>query len=72
MLRHLCPRHRPVLSCSWSRLCLLKRRLFTMKLESPEFQSLFTEGLKSLTGERSLSCFGSLCQGRGTGLASFL
>ncbi|KAG3294995.1 tRNA nucleotidyl transferase 1, transcript variant X3 [Ictidomys tridecemlineatus] len=49
MLRHLCPRHRPVLSCSWSRLCLLKRRLFTMKLESPEFQSLFTEGLKSLT-----------------------
>ncbi|XP_013216481.2 CCA tRNA nucleotidyltransferase 1, mitochondrial [Ictidomys tridecemlineatus] len=49
MFRHLCPRHRPVLSCSWSRLCLLKRRLFTMKLESPEFQSLFTEGLKSLT-----------------------
>ncbi|VTJ78474.1 Hypothetical predicted protein [Marmota monax] len=49
MLRHLCLRHRPVLSCSWSRLCLLKRRLFTMKVQSPEFQSLFTEGLKSLT-----------------------
>lgn len=27
-----------------------------MKLQSPEFQSLFTEGLKSLTGER-LECF---------------
>ncbi|MBZ3887697.1 CCA tRNA nucleotidyltransferase 1, mitochondrial [Sciurus carolinensis] len=49
MLRHLCPPHRPVLSCSWSRLCLLKRCFFTMKLQSPEFQSLFTEGLKSLT-----------------------
>ncbi|XP_066208102.1 CCA tRNA nucleotidyltransferase 1, mitochondrial [Saccopteryx leptura] len=30
-------------------LHLLKRHLFTMKLQSPEFQSLFTEGLKSLT-----------------------
>ncbi|XP_076964629.1 CCA tRNA nucleotidyltransferase 1, mitochondrial-like [Callospermophilus lateralis] len=49
MLRHLCPWHLPILSCRWSRLCLLKRRLFTMKVQSPEFQSLFTEGLKSLT-----------------------
>uniref|UniRef100_A0A8D2E251 CCA tRNA nucleotidyltransferase 1, mitochondrial n=1 Tax=Sciurus vulgaris TaxID=55149 RepID=A0A8D2E251_SCIVU len=49
MLRHLCARHRPLLSCSWSRRCLLKRCFFTMKLQSPEFQSLFTEGLKSLT-----------------------
>ncbi|XP_021562677.1 CCA tRNA nucleotidyltransferase 1, mitochondrial isoform X2 [Carlito syrichta] len=49
MLRYLCPWHRPVLSCSWSRLCLLKQYLFTMKLQSPEFQSLFTEGLKTLT-----------------------
>ncbi|EHB09879.1 tRNA-nucleotidyltransferase 1, mitochondrial [Heterocephalus glaber] len=49
MLRHLYPWHRPLVSCSWSRLCLLKRYLFTMKLQSPEFQSLFTEGLKSLT-----------------------
>ncbi|XP_054450723.1 CCA tRNA nucleotidyltransferase 1, mitochondrial [Pteronotus mesoamericanus] len=30
-------------------LRLLERHLFTMKLQSPEFQSLFTEGLKSLT-----------------------
>ncbi|XP_010628249.1 CCA tRNA nucleotidyltransferase 1, mitochondrial isoform X3 [Fukomys damarensis] len=49
MLRHLYPWHRPLLRCSWSRLCLLKHYLFTMKLHSPEFQSLFTEGLKSLT-----------------------
>uniref|UniRef100_A0A8C5XGX8 tRNA nucleotidyl transferase 1 n=1 Tax=Microcebus murinus TaxID=30608 RepID=A0A8C5XGX8_MICMU len=55
MLRHLYPWHRPVPSCSWSRLSLLKRYLFTMKLQSPEFQSLFTEGLKSLTG---ISAFG--------------
>uniref|UniRef100_A0A8C9Q6B6 Uncharacterized protein n=1 Tax=Spermophilus dauricus TaxID=99837 RepID=A0A8C9Q6B6_SPEDA len=44
--------HSPVLCCSWSRLCLLKRHLFTMKLQSPEFQSPFTEGLKSLTASR--------------------
>lgn len=44
MLRCLRPWHRPALSCTWSRL-----RLFTMKVQSPEFQSLFTEGLKSLT-----------------------
>ncbi|PNJ68049.1 TRNT1 isoform 6, partial [Pongo abelii] len=49
MLRCLYHWHRPVLNCRWSRLCLLKRYLFTMKLQSPEFQSLFTEGLKSLT-----------------------
>ncbi|KAL2803497.1 CCA tRNA nucleotidyltransferase 1, mitochondrial isoform 2 [Daubentonia madagascariensis] len=49
MLRYLYPWRRPVLSFSWSRLCLLKQYLFTMKLQSPEFQSLFTEGLKSLT-----------------------
>ncbi|OBS69939.1 hypothetical protein A6R68_01519 [Neotoma lepida] len=49
MQRFLYPWHRQVLSCSWSRLCLLKRYLFTMKLQSPEFQSLFTEGLKNLT-----------------------
>ncbi|XP_075405991.1 CCA tRNA nucleotidyltransferase 1, mitochondrial [Tenrec ecaudatus] len=48
MLRYLHPWPRPLLSCSWSRLCLLKQHLFTMKLQSPEFQSLFTEGLKSL------------------------
>uniref|UniRef100_A0A2K6G2Q5 tRNA nucleotidyl transferase 1 n=1 Tax=Propithecus coquereli TaxID=379532 RepID=A0A2K6G2Q5_PROCO len=55
MLRYLYPWHRPLLSFSWSRLCLLKQYLFTMKLHSPEFQSLFTEGLKSLTG---ISVFG--------------
>ncbi|XP_012924974.1 CCA tRNA nucleotidyltransferase 1, mitochondrial-like isoform X2 [Heterocephalus glaber] len=49
MLRHLYPWHRPSLSCSWSRLCLLKHYLFATKLQSPEFQSLFMEGLKSLT-----------------------
>ncbi|NP_001277533.1 CCA tRNA nucleotidyltransferase 1, mitochondrial isoform X1 [Panthera onca] len=49
MLRCLNPWRRPLLSCSWSRLCLFKQYLFTMKLQSPEFQSLFTEGLKSLT-----------------------
>ncbi|XP_065741829.1 CCA tRNA nucleotidyltransferase 1, mitochondrial isoform X2 [Phocoena phocoena] len=49
MLRCLGPWHRQLLSCSWSRLFLLKHSLFTMKLQSPEFQSLFTEGLKSLT-----------------------
>ncbi|XP_036123417.1 CCA tRNA nucleotidyltransferase 1, mitochondrial [Molossus molossus] len=37
------------LSRGWTGLPLLKRHLFTMKLQSPEFQSLFTEGLKSLT-----------------------
>ncbi|KAM8758325.1 CCA tRNA nucleotidyltransferase 1, mitochondrial [Rhynchonycteris naso] len=36
-------------SVGWTGLPLLKRHLFTMKLQSPEFQSLFTEGLKSLT-----------------------
>uniref|UniRef100_A0A2K5LT32 tRNA nucleotidyl transferase 1 n=5 Tax=Cercopithecidae TaxID=9527 RepID=A0A2K5LT32_CERAT len=50
MLRCLYHWHRPVLSCRWNRLCLLKQYLFTMKLQSPEFQSLFTEGLKNLTG----------------------
>ncbi|XP_019284291.2 CCA tRNA nucleotidyltransferase 1, mitochondrial isoform X1 [Panthera pardus] len=49
MLRCLNSWRRPLLSCSWSRLCLFKQYLFTMKLQSPEFQSLFTEGLKSLT-----------------------
>nr|XP_055115600.1 CCA tRNA nucleotidyltransferase 1, mitochondrial isoform X2 [Symphalangus syndactylus] len=49
MLRCLYHWQRPVLNCRWSRLCLLKQYLFTMKLQSPEFQSLFTEGLKSLT-----------------------
>ncbi|PNI53034.1 TRNT1 isoform 3 [Pan troglodytes] len=49
MLRCLYHWHRPVLNRRWSRLCLLKQYLFTMKLQSPEFQSLFTEGLKSLT-----------------------
>uniref|UniRef100_A0A8D0MUS5 CCA tRNA nucleotidyltransferase 1, mitochondrial n=1 Tax=Sus scrofa TaxID=9823 RepID=A0A8D0MUS5_PIG len=49
MLRCLDPWRRPLLSCSWSRLCLVKQYLFTMKLQSPEFQSLFTEGLKTLT-----------------------
>lgn len=48
MLRHPQP-WRPLLNCGWSALCLLKRHLFTMKLQSPEFQSLFTEGLKGLT-----------------------
>eukprot|EP00069_Balaena_mysticetus_P000097 bmy_00006T0 len=33
----------------WTTLCLLKHSLFPMKLQSPEFQSLVTEGLKSLT-----------------------
>ncbi|XP_029773904.1 CCA tRNA nucleotidyltransferase 1, mitochondrial isoform X1 [Suricata suricatta] len=47
MLRCLNPWRRPLLSCR-NRLCLLKRCLFTMKLQSPEFQSLFTAGLKSL------------------------
>ncbi|XP_021550701.1 CCA tRNA nucleotidyltransferase 1, mitochondrial [Neomonachus schauinslandi] len=49
MLRCLNPWRRPLLSGSWSRLCLFKQYLFTMKLQSPEFQSLFTAGLKSLT-----------------------
>ncbi|XP_045721060.2 LOW QUALITY PROTEIN: CCA tRNA nucleotidyltransferase 1, mitochondrial-like [Mirounga angustirostris] len=49
MLRCLNPWCRPLLSGSWSRLCLFKQYLFTMKLQSPEFQSLFTAGLKSLT-----------------------
>nr|KAF6476700.1 tRNA nucleotidyl transferase 1 [Rousettus aegyptiacus] len=49
MLRCLFPWRRPVLSCGWCRPHLLKRSLFTMKLQSAEFQSLFTEGLKSLT-----------------------
>ncbi|KAF3828971.1 CCA tRNA nucleotidyltransferase 1, mitochondrial [Mirounga angustirostris] len=49
MLRCLNPCRRPLLSGSWSRLCLFKQYLFTMKLQSPEFQSLFTAGLKSLT-----------------------
>ncbi|XP_044512761.1 CCA tRNA nucleotidyltransferase 1, mitochondrial isoform X2 [Gracilinanus agilis] len=49
MLRNLFLRHRTLLSCSWSRVSLLKKYLFTMKVESPEFQSLFTEGLKNLT-----------------------
>lgn len=48
MLRCLHP-SRPLLLCGWSRLCLLKQHLFTMKVQSPEFQSLFTEGLKDLT-----------------------
>uniref|UniRef100_A0A8C9EBG2 tRNA nucleotidyl transferase 1 n=2 Tax=Odontoceti TaxID=9722 RepID=A0A8C9EBG2_PHOSS len=55
MLRCLGPWHRQLLSCSWSRLFLLKHSLFTMKLQSPEFQSLFTEGLKSLTGISALN-----------------
>lgn len=43
-------------SGGWAGLRLLEQRhLFTMKLQSPEFQSLFTEGLKSLTGETPLS-----------------
>ncbi|KAM5313459.1 CCA tRNA nucleotidyltransferase 1, mitochondrial isoform 1-T2 [Glossophaga mutica] len=43
-LRHWWP------SGGWAGLRLLERRhLFTMKLQSPEFQSLFTEGLKALT-----------------------
>lgn len=47
-----CPRPwRPPLSCAWSGLGLLTRGLVTMKLQTPEFQSLFTDGLKSLTGE---------------------
>ncbi|KAM9201437.1 LOW QUALITY PROTEIN: CCA tRNA nucleotidyltransferase 1, mitochondrial-like [Dugong dugon] len=49
MPRYLHLGHRPLLNCSWSRPCLLKQYLFTMKLQSPEFQSLVTEGLKSLT-----------------------
>uniref|UniRef100_A0A9L0T5T0 tRNA nucleotidyl transferase 1 n=2 Tax=Equus TaxID=9789 RepID=A0A9L0T5T0_HORSE len=56
MLRCLNPWRRPLLSRGWSRVCLLKQYLFTMKLQSPEFQSLFTEGLKSLTG---ISAFGN-------------
>lgn len=48
MLRCLHP-SRPLLHCGWSRLSLLKQYLFTMKVQSPEFQSLFTEGLKDLT-----------------------
>ncbi|KAM4821050.1 CCA tRNA nucleotidyltransferase 1, mitochondrial [Thomomys bottae] len=43
LLRLLCP------SAGWSGLGLVKRGLRTMKVQSPEFQSLFTEGLKSLT-----------------------
>lgn len=39
----------PPLSCAWSGLGLLTRGLVTMKLQTPEFQSLFTDGLKSLT-----------------------
>ncbi|XP_007531703.1 CCA tRNA nucleotidyltransferase 1, mitochondrial [Erinaceus europaeus] len=49
MLRGLCPWRWSLLSRPRSRLWILKQCLFTMKLESPEFQSLFTEGLKSLT-----------------------
>ncbi|KAI2527968.1 tRNA nucleotidyl transferase 1 [Homo sapiens] len=55
MLRCLYHWHRPVLNRRWSRLCLPKQYLFTMKLQSPEFQSLFTEGLKSLT-DKVLLC----------------
>ncbi|CAD7684953.1 unnamed protein product [Nyctereutes procyonoides] len=49
MLRCLNPWRGPFLSSSRRKLCLFKQHLFTMKLQSPEFQSLFTEGLKSLT-----------------------
>lgn len=48
MLRCLHP-SRPLLHGGWRRLCLLKQYLFTMKVQSPEFQSLFTDGLKDLT-----------------------
>lgn len=46
MLRCLHPRW---LSGGRAGLRLLQRHLFTMKVQSPEFQSLFTEGLQSLT-----------------------
>ncbi|XP_036601615.1 CCA tRNA nucleotidyltransferase 1, mitochondrial-like [Trichosurus vulpecula] len=49
MLRNLFLGHRTLLSSSWSQVSLLKKYLLTMKVESPEFQSLFTEGLKNLT-----------------------
>lgn len=50
MLRglHLHAFRRLLLSGPRSVLCPRKRRLFTMKLQSPEFQSLFTQGLKSI------------------------
>lgn len=51
MLRFLRPWPRSALSCTWSLLRLPRRGLFTMKLQSSEFQALFTDGLKSLTGE---------------------
>lgn len=49
MLRFLRPWPRSALSCTWSLLRLPRRGLFTMKLQSSEFQALFTDGLKSLT-----------------------
>ncbi|XP_039693902.1 CCA tRNA nucleotidyltransferase 1, mitochondrial isoform X2 [Pteropus medius] len=49
MLRCLYPWRWPLLSCGRCRPYLLKQNLFTMKLQSAEFQSLFTEGLKGLT-----------------------
>lgn len=52
MLRGLDAFRRLFLSGPRSVLCPRKRRLFTMKLQSPEFQSLFTEGLKSLIGDQ--------------------
>ncbi|KAG8516844.1 CCA tRNA nucleotidyltransferase 1, mitochondrial, partial [Galemys pyrenaicus] len=48
MLRCLYRWRGQVLSCPRSGLKVLKQCLFTMKLQTPEFQSLFTEGLQSL------------------------
>ncbi|XP_037377907.1 CCA tRNA nucleotidyltransferase 1, mitochondrial [Talpa occidentalis] len=48
MLRCLARGRRPGLGCPRGGLRVLRQRLFTMKLQTPEFQSLFTEGLKSL------------------------
>uniref|UniRef100_A0A671E256 Uncharacterized protein n=1 Tax=Rhinolophus ferrumequinum TaxID=59479 RepID=A0A671E256_RHIFE len=46
MPRCLYPWLRLLLSCGWSRLCLLKQCLFTMELRSQEFQSPCTERLR--------------------------
>ncbi|XP_028907696.1 CCA tRNA nucleotidyltransferase 1, mitochondrial [Ornithorhynchus anatinus] len=48
MLRHLFWGHRVVFHSCFSTVKLLKCCLFTMQLQSPEFQALFTQGLKSV------------------------
>ncbi|XP_038628406.1 CCA tRNA nucleotidyltransferase 1, mitochondrial [Tachyglossus aculeatus] len=48
MLRYLSWGHRVVFHSRFSRVKLSKCCLFTMQLQSPEFQALFTQGLKSV------------------------